>query len=142
MILSDVNVLIYSFRRDSRRHAEFRAWLQQVVDGPGAYGVSPQVLASMVRITTNRRAYAEPSTLDEALTFCEAMLDPPHATVIQPGERHWSIYRDLCRASGVTGSLTQDAWFAALAIEHGCEWISTDAHYGLFPGLRWRRPFE
>lgn len=142
MILPDVNVLIYSFRPDSRRHGEFRIWLQQIVDGPGAYGVSPQVLASLVRITTNRKAYATPSSLDEALAFCEAMLDPRHATVIQPGERHWDIYRDLCRSSGVTGHLTQDAWFAALAIEHGCEWVSTDAHYALFPGLRWRRPFE
>lgn len=104
MILPDVNVLIYSFRPDSRRHGEFRIWLQQIVDGPGAYGVSPQVLASLVRITTNRKAYATPSTLDEALAFCEAMLDPRHATVIQPGERHWDIYRDLCRSSGVTGT--------------------------------------
>lgn len=142
MILPDVNVLIYSFRPDSRRHGEFRIWLQQIVDGPGAYGVSPQVLASLVRITTNRKAYATPSSLDEALAFCEAMLDPRHATVIQPGERHWDIYRDLCRSAGVTGHLTQGAWFAALAIEHGCEWVSTDAHYDLFPGLRWRRPFE
>ena len=28
MILPDVNVLIYAFRRDSARPAEFLAWLQ------------------------------------------------------------------------------------------------------------------
>ena len=39
-------------------------------------------------------------------------------------------------------SLVQDAWFAALAIEHGCQWISTDAVYGRFRGLRWQRPFD
>lgn len=27
---------------------------------------------------------------------------------------------------------------AALAIEHGCEWITTDGDYAKFPGLRWR----
>jgi toxin-antitoxin system PIN domain toxin len=142
VILPDVNVLIYAFRRDSERHDEYREWVQEMVDGPHAYGMAPQVLASVVRITTHRRAYTNPALLEDALAFCEALLDPPHATVVQPGERHWQIYRDLCAASRAPGSLTQDAWFAALAIEHGCEWISADAHYARFPGLRWRRPFE
>jgi hypothetical protein len=31
--------------------------------------------------------------------------------------------------------------FAALAIESGCEWITTDRDYSRFPGLRWRHPF-
>jgi predicted nucleic acid-binding protein len=39
-----------------------------------------------------------------------------------------------------SGNLVQDAWFAALAVEHGCDWISTDADHGRFRGLRWQRP--
>ena len=31
---------------------------------------------------------------------------------------------------------------AALAIERGCEWITTDRDYARFPGLRWRHPLE
>jgi predicted nucleic acid-binding protein len=34
--------------------------------------------------------------------------------------------------------LIQDAWFAALAIESGCEWITADRDYARFDGLRWR----
>ena len=30
------------------------------------------------------------------------------------------------------------AWFAALAIEHGCEWVTLDRDFERFPGLRWR----
>jgi predicted nucleic acid-binding protein len=41
----------------------------------------------------------------------------------------------------VTGNLVQDAWFAALAIEAGCEWITTDRDYARFPGLVSRAPF-
>jgi predicted nucleic acid-binding protein len=33
-----------------------------------------------------------------------------------------------------------DARFAALAIEAGCEWITLDRDYARFPGLRWRVP--
>ena len=32
------------------------------------------------------------------------------------------------------------AWFAALAIESGCEWITMDHDYARFSGLRWRLP--
>ena len=78
MILPDVNVLIYAFRRDSARHAEYRAWLQAVVDGPSAYGVSPQVLAGVVRICTHPRIYRKTSPLAETLAFCEALLEPAH----------------------------------------------------------------
>jgi toxin-antitoxin system PIN domain toxin len=141
MILPDVNVLIYAFRRDSARHSEYRAWLQGVVDGPNAYGVSPQVLAAVLRICTHSKIYRQPSTLAETLAYCEALLEPAHSTLVQPGERHWSIFADLTTSAKASGNLIQDAWFAALAIEHGCEWISTDTDYDQFHDLRWRRPF-
>jgi toxin-antitoxin system PIN domain toxin len=140
MILPDVNVLIYAFRPDSPRHREYRAWLQGVVDGPNAYGISPQVLASVLRICTHPGIYHQPSTMPEAMAFCDALLAPAHSTVIQPGERHWPLFADLCAATHASGNLVQDAWFAALAIEHGCEWVSTDGDYARFPGLRWHRP--
>ena len=30
-----------------------------------------------------------------------------------------------------------DLWFAALAIESGCTWVSGDRDYRLVPGLDW-----
>ena len=142
MILPDVNVLIYGFRRDSARHDEYHAWLKGVLTGPAAYGVSPQVLAGVVRVCTHPGIFKAPSLLEQTLEFCADVLAPPHATLVEPGERHWQIFVELCRRSKASGNLVQDAWFAALAIEHGCEWISADADYGAFPGLRWRRPFD
>jgi toxin-antitoxin system PIN domain toxin len=94
----------------------------------------------MIRISTHPRIYAKPSKLEEAIDFAQLLLDRPHATVIQPGERHWSIFESLCRQAAVSGNLVQDAWFAALAIEAGCEWITVDRNYARFPGLRWRLP--
>lgn len=142
MILPDVNVLIYAFRRDAVRHDDYHAWLSRLLTGPAAYGVSPQTLASVVRICTHPGIFKAPSSLDQTLEFCADVVAPPHSTLLQPGERHWHIFVDLCRGSQAAGNLVQDAWFAALAIEHGCEWISSDADYAKFPGLRWRRPFD
>jgi toxin-antitoxin system PIN domain toxin len=140
VILPDVNVLLYAFRADSPAHPRHRAWLDSVVNGNEAYGMSPQVLSSVVRIATHPRIYARPSRIDDALAFARALLEPPTCTVVQPGPRHFAIFEDLCRRAGATGNLVQDAWLAALAIEAGCEWISTDGDYARFPGLRWRRP--
>ncbi|MCX6617419.1 MAG: type II toxin-antitoxin system VapC family toxin [Acidobacteria bacterium] len=141
MILPDVNVLIYAFRPDAERHAQYKQWLDSVVNGEAAYGMSPQVLGSLVRVTTNPRVFIRPDPLEEALAFCTGLLEQPHCQHIRPGSRHWTIFGDLCRRSQARGNLVQDAWFAALAIESGCEWITTDRDYARFEALRWRPPF-
>jgi toxin-antitoxin system PIN domain toxin len=140
LILPDVNVLIYAFRSDANRHSEYKDWLEGEVNGPAAFGISPQVLASFLRVCTHPRIFVRPSALDDAFGFCRTLLEHPNATVLAPGERHWGLFEALCRRSGATGNLLQDAWFAALAIESGCEWITTDRDYARFEGLKWRPP--
>jgi len=140
LILPDVNVLIYALRTDSEDHAQYKGWLESVINGPTAYGVAPQVLAGVVRICTHPRIFRRPSSRSDAFEFCCTLLEQPNATVIVPGTRHWPIFQDLCGTAKATGNLVQDAWFAALAIESGCEWITTDRDYARFPGLTWREP--
>lgn len=141
MILPDVNVLIYAFRSDSVDHLKYKDWVESVLNGPAAYGVAPQVLSGVVRICTHPRVFHRPSSRTDAFSFCATLLEQPNATVTVPGVRHWSIFKDLCVDAKATGNLVQDAWFAALAIESGCEWITTDRDYARFPGLSWREPF-
>jgi hypothetical protein len=141
VILPDVNVLLYAFRDDSVDHARYRGWLDSVVNGDEAYGMSPQVLSSVVRIATHPRIYVAPARLEEVLCFARVLLEQPTCTVVQPGPRHYAIFEDLCRRAAATGNLVQDAWLAALAVESGCEWITTDGDFARFAGLRWRRPF-
>lgn len=40
------------------------------------------------------------------------------------------------------GGLVADAYLAALAIESGSEWITTDRDFSRFPGLHWRHPLS
>jgi len=141
LILPDVNVLLYAFRDDSVDHGRYRDWLDGVVNGAEAYGMSSQVLCSVARIATHPRIYAAPSRLEDAFAFARVLLEQPHCTVVQPGVRHYSIFEDLCRKAAANGNLIQDAWFAALALESGCEWVTTDGDFARFASLRWRRPF-
>jgi len=140
MILPDVNVLIYAFRQDVPEHAVCRAWLVNVLAGDTRFGLSRLALGAVVRITTNRRTYGTPSTTEEAFRFCDYLLDQPHCQIVVPGDQHWDIFKRLCVETETRGSRVTDAWFAALAIEWGCEWITMDRDYARFPGLKWSAP--
>jgi toxin-antitoxin system PIN domain toxin len=141
VILPDVNVLIYAFRPDAENHAAYRIWLEGVIRGEAAYGMSPQVLASVIRIATHPRIFVRPDPLADVLAFAAVLLDQPHCQIIEPGPRHWDIFTKLCRAANAYGNLVPDAWLAALAIESGCEWITNDRDFARFTGLQWRVPF-
>jgi uncharacterized protein len=140
MILPDVNVLIYAFRRDVPQHAVCRAWLEGVVTSDARFGLSPLTLAAVVRITTNPRTYREPSTTEKAFAFCDNLVGQPHCQIVEPGERHWDIFKRLCIETDTRGALVTHACFAALAIEWSCEWITLDRDYARFPGLKWSVP--
>jgi toxin-antitoxin system PIN domain toxin len=140
MILADVNVLIYAFRQDVPQYAICRPWLNRVILSDARFAVSRLSLSAVVRISTDRRIYSTPSTLDQAFGFCEDLLGQPHCQVVEPGERHWDIFKRLCTETNTTGRRITDAWYAALAIEWGCEWITFDRDYARFPGLKWSVP--
>lgn len=140
MILTDVNILVYAFREDTPRHKTYRDWLEEQFNAESAFGVSPLVLSSFLRVVTNRRAMKTPTPLEIALRFCEQLITAPQAVTIRPGPRHWEIFTRLCRETNATANHVPDAYLAALAIEHGCEWITADRGFGRYPGLRWRDP--
>lgn len=140
MILPDVNILVHAFRPDSPNHEICLSWLDDVVNGDARYGMAPQVLSGVIRITTHPKIFTMPNSLGEVLRFCDILLAQSHCVVIQPGERHWDIFKRLCTEADARGNLVPDAWFAALAIESGSEWITLDHDYARFPGLQWSLP--
>jgi hypothetical protein len=140
VILPDVNVLIYAYRKDQPHHAASRTWLERTVEGQSAIGLSRLVLSAVVRLMSNPRIYHPPETLDDVFAYCNWLIGRPSAVLVEPGERHWGIFERLCRETGTRGARVSDAWLAALAIEHGCEWVTFDRDYARFPGLKWSVP--
>ena len=142
MILVDVNVLIYAHREDADRHVQYRQWLESALDGLEGCAVSDLVLSGCLRILTHPRVFNPPSPFAEAMAFVEQLRIHPNMTLVSPGERHWEIFCELCRRASARGNLVSDAYHAALAIESGCQWVTTDRDYARFPGLRWRHPLD
>ena len=118
-----------------------RRWLEETLASDAAYGIAELVLSGFIRVVTHPRVFVDPSPLDTALEFADAVRARPNCVLVSPGVRHWEIFTRLCGDAGVRGNLVPDTWFAALAIESGSEWISTDGDYARFPALKWRRPF-
>ena len=101
--------------------------------------------AALRRLPSVDSLLQEPQTCELLADFgrslsVEALRAAPTSVVLPPGPRHWSIFTDLCEAVGAKGNLVPDAYLAALAIESGSEWITTDHDFSRFPGLRWRHP--
>lgn len=139
MVLPDVNVLVYAHREDTKQHAQCLEWLEGIANGHEAFALSDMVLSGFLRVVTHPKVFARPSRLADALKFAEQLRGSPNCVPVSPGHRHWGIFRTLCEKAQAKGNLVPDAWFAALAIESGCEWVTTDRDYARFKGLRWQR---
>ena len=142
MLLLDVNVCVYAIRADSPDHAAYRSWLTDALNGDEPVGISELALSGVVRVITNHRIFREPSTTQQALDACGELRSGPVAVPLQPGKRHWKIFDSLCRQTNAKGNTVPDAYHAALAIENGATWITTDRGFARFPGLRLRHPLQ
>lgn len=141
MILLDVNVLVYAHRAEMPHHPACRQLLEDLIDGGRTFGVPEVVFSGVVRVVT-LPVWQPPSTIDEAIRFCDAVRSARRCLVIQPATGHWELFGELCRATGAKGKQVADAYLAAFALDRDDEWITADADFGRFPGLRWRRPWE
>jgi toxin-antitoxin system PIN domain toxin len=142
MILCDVNVLVYAVNSLAPQHSRYKKWVDDLVRSREAFGLSELVLSAWVRIVTNPRIVPTPVSPQEAIEIADDIRSRPNCVLISPGPRHWQIFSNLCIRANARGNLVPDAYLAALAIESGSEWITTDRDYARFPGLRWRHPFD
>ena len=137
MLLLDVNVLVYAFRPGQSPVARStREWLDVAMTAGRSLAVTNEVLAAQIRVVTHPRIFERQSPPRAAVEFAQALLDAPMTRVLVPSSRHWSIFRTLVEDLRLTGSDVPDGYLAALAIDHGAEFVTTDRGFRRFPGLR------
>jgi toxin-antitoxin system PIN domain toxin len=142
MDLVDVNVLVYAHREDAPNHLAYQRWLENLIQSDQAYGTTDIILSGFLRVVTHPRVFNPPTEIQTALEFAEQLRNQPNCVRLAPGPRHWSIFLSLCQNTGVKGNLAPDAYLAALAIESGSRFITTDQDYRRFPGLTWSHPLD
>jgi uncharacterized protein len=142
VILPDVNVLLYAHRREYPDHAAYADWLRAMVKGAAPFAISELVCSAFLRIVTHPRAFDPVTPRADAVAFIDRLRQHSRCRVVRPGPRNWEIFSTLCERADARGKLVADAYHAALAIEHGCEWITNDGDFARFPELRWRHPLR
>lgn len=138
MRMPDVNLLVYAHRSDDPAHEFCRVWLKRLATGPEPFALSLEVATVFVQIVTHPRFPNGPTPLPQALAVIDALTAMPTCRVVGAAERHWPLFRKLCETTGATGKQMGDARHAAIALEHGCTWVTRDGDFDCFvsAGLR------
>ena len=142
MIAVDANILLYASDTSSVHHPASRRWLETVLSGDEPVGLAWSVLLAFLRVGTNPRIRKDAFTVEEASEIVASWLERPTVTLLNPGERHWQILRDVMTRGQVRGPLVTDAHLAALAIEHGATLATTDRDFARVPGLKFFNPLD
>ena len=94
----DVNVMVAASRSDHPHHGVARAWLEQAVNQAGAgaaFTLMPMVLASFLRLVTCPKIFQQPTPIEDAVAFVDALLTAPGVQLATLGAE-WPKFRQLC----------------------------------------------
>lgn len=139
LFLPDANVLIHALRKDAAEHVPCRQWLTETAGMGDAIGLCELVEVALLRIPTLPKLQLVP--MAEMLGFwCEDLWSYPGTRRLAAGSRHRGIFSGFITALKLCGNDVNDAWLAAIAIEHRATLVSTDHGFGRFPGLNWSNP--
>jgi uncharacterized protein len=141
VIVPDVNILVYAYRREADRHERYAAWLSGVVAGGDELGLVESAVTGFVRIVTNPRIVADPAPTGEALRFVRALHDARRAHRLAATDATWAQLERFAHTDRqVRGNLVPDAWLAAMARSHGGRLATADRGFARFEGLDWFDP--
>jgi toxin-antitoxin system PIN domain toxin len=138
MQMPDVNILVYAHRREDPNHEFYRSWVEGLANGKEQFALSGLVAVAFVRIVTHPRFSPSPTPLHQALAVLDTLATLKNCQWIYPGENHWNLVKEFSLASSAQGKLVADAQHAAVALEHGCTWVTRDTDFEAFrsAGLR------
>jgi toxin-antitoxin system PIN domain toxin len=127
----DVNVLIAASRRDHPHHKAAYACLQRGISAC-AEGASlklmPMVVASFLRLVTNPRIFVQPTPIDDAMAFLDALTAVPGVELVPLGAE-WPMLRQICLDKGLAANEIPDAWLAAAVIQYGEHLVTFDTDF-------------
>jgi uncharacterized protein len=137
--LPDVNILVYALRAEMLHHAQCKEWLRERSENDDVIYLIRPVLASFLRIVTNKRIFKEPTPIELAFTFVTELTQARGCHVPELTSSQWATFKRLCIDASLSGDKVPDVFIAAAAIDLDAELVSADKDFGRISGLRWRR---
>ena len=117
----DVNLLVAASRSDHPHHRAARECLERALEASSqgaSFRLMPMVVASFLRLVTSPRIFAEPTPIEFAIDFVDAVLN---ASGVEMGSlgAEWQRLRQLCVEQKLGGNDLPDAWLAAAVMQCG-----------------------
>lgn len=127
----DVNVLVAASRSDHPHYKVARAWLEKAVEScadGASLRLMPVVIAGFLRQVTHSRIFRQPTPLEDAIAFLDALLAVPGVEIPSHGTE-WPMLRQLCIEMKLVANAIPDAWLAAAVIQLGEHLVTFDADF-------------
>lgn len=138
MVVVDANVLIYAHWEYFPQNDEAKDWLATALVGSERVGFAGITLVAYLRLATSGKFLSPALPMAAACGQIEACLAAPAATYLGDGPRTWPLVRSQLLDYRVRGNLTNDAYLAALALEHGATVVTFDRDFARFANVRVR----
>jgi hypothetical protein len=127
----DINVLVAASRSDHPHHRIARNWLEDAASAAASGStliLMPMVLASFLRLVSSPKIFQDPTPIDDALAFVDALLAAQGVHLASLGPE-WPRMRQLCIEKQLKGNAVPDAWLAAATIHLGEHLASFDRDF-------------
>lgn len=124
----DVNVLVAASRSDHPHHDIARKWLEAAATAGSTLVLMPMVLAGFLRLVSSPRIFRQPTPVDDAVAFVDALLTAEGVHLASLGPE-WPRLRQLCLDGQLRGNDVPDAWLAAATIQLGEHLVSFDRDF-------------
>jgi len=127
---------VHAHRPGSTHHEPAARQLRELAEGVVPWGLPVFVLGEFVRVVTHPRVFPNPSSLEVAFAYLDAVLESPAARLLSPGPRFAGLFRDLAQRAGARANLAFDAQIAAVCVENGAlRLLTADRDFLRFPDL-------
>lgn len=127
----DVNVLVAASRSDHPHHVIARSWLERAAAAAATGStlvLMPMVIASFLRLVSSPKIFPEPTPVEDAVAFIDALL-AAQGVHLAPLGPEWPRLRQLCLEKQLKGNSVPDAWLAAATSQLGEHLVSFDRDF-------------
>jgi toxin-antitoxin system PIN domain toxin len=140
VILIDTNLLLYATIGGFPQHRRAEHWLNQKFASTQRIGLPWHSLLGYVRLASNKAAFKNGPSVDEAWATVREWLSSSNVWIPQPTSRHGDILSELFATAKVSSRFVMDMHLAALSIEHDLTVCSNDSDFAQFAQIRWFNP--
>lgn len=132
-MIPDVNVLVAAHHPTHQHHIAAMQWLMQLrsnnitsaLNLVGQLTLSMPVISGFLRLVTNSKVFADPSSSAQAVNFIDWLLEDTNTRLIGQ-TTEWQHFRTLILSQKLHSNDIPDAWLASLALSLGEPFVTFD----------------